>query len=431
MCQHHSGELESAPYPERQLTQDGSGIPLDPFPWDAGVFDAHCHPTDTMASIASIPGMKARALTVMSTRSQDQDLVSDVAFQQGVKERDVAIPSLSSGEGHIVPCFGWHPWFSYQFYDDLSSSPTYDGTTSGKISHYDKVLAPPPSSKDVSFSEGLPDPRSLSEFLDETKSRLENHPLALIGEVGLDKAFRLPQSWTTSYEGQRDEGLTPGGREGRLLSPYRVRIVHQTVVLQAQLRLAGEMGRAVSVHGVQAHGILYDTIAQLWKGHERAVPSRRNQKQVAQGAEDFSSSSEEEGEDNDSAGSGTKTIVKKLNPGVGKPGPKPYPPRICLHSFSGSVDMVRQYIHPSVPAKVYFSFSIVINWGTGGGDKAEEAIRAVPDDRILAESDLHTAGEQMDRYLKEVYRKICKIKGWDLREGIEQIGRNWTEFIFG
>ncbi|KAI1398351.1 hydrolase [Hypoxylon fuscum] len=425
MCHQHSGESQCPSPPGTLRAQSESDIP---FPWDAGVFDAHCHPTDTMASIASIPDMKARALTVMSTRSQDQDLVSDVATQHGFEDIDISISPCSSGKGGIVPCFGWHPWFSYQLYDDTSSDLTFDGTPSGKISHYDRILTPPPSSKDASFSEGLPDPRPLSEFLNETRSRLENHPLALVGEVGLDKAFRLPQSSNSAHEAQRDEGLTPGGREGRLLSPFRVHMSHQATVLQAQLRLAGEMGRAASVHGVQSHGVLHDTISKLWKGYEKAVQTRREQKRVASGAEDFSSSSEDEDEDYPKS---NKRKAKNASLGPLKHEPKPYPPRICLHSFSGPVDVVKQYIHPSVPAKVFFSFSIVINWGTGGGDKAEEVIRAIPDDRILAESDLHTAGDQMDQYLEDICRNICHIKGWNLREGVEQLGKNWREFILG
>ncbi|KAI4866269.1 hydrolase [Hypoxylon rubiginosum] len=430
MCQQHSGESES-PLPGTLPTQNESGIPREPFPWDIGVFDAHCHPTDTMASIAGIPDMKARALTVMSTRAQDQDLVSDVASQQGIKDSDIAISSDLPTNGRILPCFGWHPWFSYQFYDDTSTDQAYDGTPPSKTSHYDNVLTPAPSSKDVSFNEGLPDPRPLSEFLNETKSRLEKYPLALVGEVGLDKAFRLPQSSTSTYQTQRDEGLTPGGREGRLLSPFRVQMNHQAAVLQAQLRLAGEMGRAVSVHGVQAHGVLYQTIAALWKGHEKDVMSRREKKQVAKGAEDFSDSSEDEDDDDDHAGPRDKGQGKSAGSDLTIGGPQPFPPRICLHSFSGPVEVVKQYLHPSVPASIFFSFSIVVNWATGGGDKAEEAIRAIPDDRILVESDLHTAGEQMDQYLEEACRRICKIKGWDLREGVERLGRNWREFVFG
>ena len=413
--QHASGNDIPSDSSSGDWSHNGSEAGFRPFPWDIGVFDAHCHPTDTIASIASVRKMKTRALTVMSTRSQDQDLVSDLATRHGFERSDL---SKLPGESCVVPCFGWHPWFSYQLYDDTVPSPTYDGTQLGKTAHYDAILAPSPSSKDPSFSASLPDPIPLSRFLKETRTRLEKHPVALVGEIGLDKVFRLPNNWTAGDEVQRDEGLTPGGREGRQLSPFRVHMAHQAAILRAQLKLAGEMGRAVSVHGVQAHGSLYETISACWKGHEKTIVSRRQQKLVAEGAEDFSSSSEDEDGDPEEE----RPRAKK---------PKPYPPRICLHSFSGPVEELRRYVHPTVPAKVYFSFSTAVNWPEGGGsDKVDEAVRAAPADRILVESDLHEAGEAMDRYLEQACRKICRIRGWGLREGVERLARNWQEFVF-
>ncbi|KAI0457807.1 hypothetical protein F5B21DRAFT_74009 [Xylaria acuta] len=435
MClQHSEGDTEpNLPQnPSDDSVQNVSGGHHEPFPWDAGVFDAHCHPTDTMASLKSIPAMKARVLTVMSTRSQDQELVCEVAYNHGVHDgRTLLSPSLPLTEqDRIVPSFGWHPWFSYQLYDDKASNPTYDGTPAGKIAHYDQVLAPAPSSKDVSFSKGLPEPQPLSGFLEETRRRLEKFPLALIGEVGLDKAFRLPTAWTSAEEDSREGGLTPGGREGRRLSPYRVQMTHQAAILRAQLELAGRMARPVSVHGVQAHGILYDTIASCWKGHEKEVLSRRQKRQIATGAEDFSDDTDEDS-DHDPTLDKRDTPPKPAADNDKKVGPQNFPPRICLHSYGGHVEQLKMYIHPKVPAKVYFSFSIAINWSTGGGEKTEEAVRAIPDDRLLIESDLHMAGEQMDSSLEEVCRHICDIKGWDLREGLEILGKNWREFVFG
>ncbi|KAI0904673.1 hypothetical protein F4823DRAFT_184005 [Ustulina deusta] len=435
MCIQHSedgGEPTVSQTSDEDSACNVSGDPRETFPWDAGVFDAHCHPTDTMASIESIPAMKARVLTVMATRSEDQELVCEVASKHGLHDGKTLLspPLAPTDQDRIVPSFGWHPWFSYQLYDDTVSNPTYDGTSTGKIAHYDQVLAPKPSSKDVSFSNGLCDPRPLSEFLEETRRRLEKFPLALVGEIGIDKAFRLPTAWTSAGEVDREEGLTPGGREGRRLSPYRVQITHQVAILRAQLELAGRMGRSVSVHGVQAHGVLYDTIAGCWKGQEKEVLSRRQKHQIATGAEDFSDDTDEDSELDDTLHRKGKPPkpVEDGNKGIG---PRKFPPRICLHSYSGHVEQLQMYIHPSVPAKVYFSFSAAINWGTGGGEKTEEAIRAIPDDRLLVESDLHIAGEQMDSSLEEVCRKICQIKGWGLGEGVEILGCNWRQFVLG
>ncbi|KAI0516730.1 hypothetical protein F5B22DRAFT_178172 [Xylaria bambusicola] len=432
MCIQHSedgGEPALLQTSDGNETQDASE---EPFPWDVGVFDAHCHPTDTMSSIGSITSMKARALTAMATRAQDQDLVYEVASSHGVHDGKTlsAEPLAPTDQNRIVPSFGWHPWFSYQLYDDTVPNPTYDGTPAGKTAHYDQVLAPKPSSKDDSFSSGLGEPRPLSEYLEETRKRLEKFPLALVGEIGIDKAFRLPTTWTSAEEAKREEGLTPGGREGRRLSPYRVQLTHQAAILRAQLELAGRMDRPVSVHGVQAHGVLYDTIASCWKGHEKEVLSRRQKRQIATGAEDFSDDTDEDSDDDDVPNRKDIPSIPARH-GSKENGPANFPRRICLHSYSGHVEQLKMYIHPSVPAKVYFSFSVAINWGAGGNEKTEEAIRAVPDDRLLVESDLHIAGEKMDSQLEEVCRRICRIKGWDLREGVERLGRNWRAFVLG
>ncbi|KAL7962879.1 Metallo-dependent hydrolase [Trichoderma compactum] len=431
MCQHHQNQPETANYSQPPPDTPSSN---DPFPWHLGAFDAHCHPTDTMSSIASLATLKTRVLTIMATRSQDQQLVADVASEHGITDSTLISDSDPARKGcKVVPAFGWHPWFSYQLYDDSIPNPTFNppGTEDhnksteqdAKIAHYKAVLSPTP--QDQSFLSSLPTPTPLSTLISSTRQHLTSFPLALVGEIGLDKGFRLPQQrLPDDDDSSRDESLTPGGREGRLLSPFKVQMQHQQAIMQAQLRLAGEMGRAVSVHGVQAHGVLYDTIAACWKGHEKRVLSRREKKRIAPGAEESSSSDDDSSSENDDS---TEKNTEK-----NKVGGKPFPPRICLHSYSGSADMLKQWFHPSVPSTVFVSFSTAVNMSTNGGKtKLAAVVRAVPDDRILVETDLHTAGGEAEALLEDMYRLVCEIKGWQLEHGVSTIGANFGRFILG
>lgn len=416
MCQHGTdGQHEEA---SSQASQPAANAD-EPFPWHLAIFDAHCHPTDTMGALTThLPSMRASVLAIMATRSQDQHLVADVASRFRPGPPPFEAPSQSSS-CKVVPAFGWHPWFSHQLYDDTGPStatyaPPPDGADAqalqdAKRVHYRTVLTPPPEDDD--FIASLPTPTSLASFISSTSDRLKAFPDAsLVGEIGIDRAFRLPRNWDPADTSSRDQELTPGGREGRLLSRHRVSMPHQQAVLRAQLRLAGEQGRPVSVHGVQAPGILYDTVSACWKGHERHIPSRRERRMVAPGAEDQDSDTDD----------------------AAREGGKPYPPRICLHSYSGTVEVLGQWMNPTNPSHVYVSFSSAVNLSTEAGRaKFPDVVRAVPDDRVLVESDLHMAGPGMDAALDDMYRRVCEAKGWPLDEGVRTIAKNFEDFIFG
>ena len=395
---------------EAHSKADHSNGQVKPFPWHLDVYDAHCHPTDSMHRVQDIPKMKARVLTIMATRIQDQDLVSQVADEMGFKEDAPVQEEGIERKCRVVPSFGWHPWFSHQLYDDVSQPKE----TPPKLDHYQSVLTPKPD--DGAFVTNLPEPKPLSEYLERTRKHLSIHSLALVGEIGMDKAFRIPESSEPSRLEEAEQGLTPGGREGRHLSRHHVKTSHQRKIFKAQLNLAGEMARAVSVHGVTAHGIVFETLSETWKGHEKAVTSRRERKR--RGSVVGAHKHEDEDEDSGDA---------KNN----ESGPKPYPPRICLHSYSGPPDTLKQYLHPSVPSTVFFSFSQVINFSAPASGKAIQVIKALPEDRILVESDLHCAGERMDDLLEEMARSICDARGWSLEDGVKQLASNWRHFALG
>lgn len=433
-------------HPQDEIHQ---GFQSASFPWELGICDAHCHPTDTMSSIPEIANMKAQTLTVMATRGEDQELVHGVAAS-------LSQPQSQSQEGmekeqqkrvqRVIPCFGWHPWFSYQLFNDIdddttttttsttstTSTPTPPPITNEqKLSHYQKVLTPTPTpttnTSHKTLLTNLPTPHRLTSFISKTKARLLDFPHALVGEVGLDRSFRIPNPWTESEAERRDAQITPGSREGRSLSAFRVDMVHQRVVLKAQLRVAGELRRAVSVHSVQAHGVVLEVLRELWRGFERKVPSKRERRRMEEEKEKEkergvgSNEDKEDGKHGDGGGGAATTTT-----------PLPFPPRLCMHSYSGPVDQLRLFLDPSVPVDVYFSFSSAINLsGPASPAKVLQVIKALPDDRVLVESDLHTAGTQMDELLEDIVRTVCHVRGWELEGGVRQLRRNWERFVFG
>lgn len=356
--------------------------------------------------------MQARVFTVMGTRREDQHLVAESAKRYHLERREQYDDKDFRG---VVPAFGWHPWFSHQMVDDRDSQ---DQGILDNINHYRSVLTPRPEDDD-DFLKSIAQPLSLSQYLQETAKRLEEFPFALVGEIGLDRAFRLPRGEFLNPDEILEKTqtaakeYTPGSREGRPLTPYRVSLEHQKSILRAQFELAGKYRRPVSVHSVQTHGAVFDVLQELWAGHERPSKRQRKRRQSAN-----HSHPEDDKMDVDDASK-----------------PLPFPPRICMHSYSGPPDALKQFLAPTVPADVYFSFSMCVNFSTPAAEKAlakaESVIKVVPTDRILVESDLHCAGQRMDGLLKDIIIKVCQIRGWSLEEGAKILKENWERFVFG
>lgn len=83
----------------------------------------------------------------------------------------------------------------------------------------------------------LPEPTPLSEVIDDVRANLTMCPNAMVGEVGLDRIFRVPFDYFA---------------EQRELTPFTIPFEHQVAVLETQFDLAVELKRNVSVHSVKA-----------------------------------------------------------------------------------------------------------------------------------------------------------------------------------
>jgi TatD DNase family protein len=102
------------------------------------------------------------------------------------------------------------------------------------------------------------------------------------------------------------------------------------------------------------------------------------------------------------------------------------PPAIMLHSFSGSPDLAQQLVKlPRIGNRLYFSFSSLIN---GRSPKMMERIKAIPEDRILLESDVHDV-DQVDQGMSEILEACSRIKSWTLEETTERVKSNTDRFL--
>ena len=217
----------------------------------AHLVDVHCHPTVAPVIATSTIESLPCTLCAMSSREGDQSMVAALAR---------ACPD------RIVPGFGYHPWWAHRI---SLSAPA--GTVPDYAAHYRALFLPESSSSSQSSSAeleeafarllpNLPPPISLADVLADVRVRLTEFPTAMLGEVGIDRAARIP------WAGTVDAASSVGGTNGRTLSPFSTPFAHQLAILEAQLALAVELRRNVSLHSVKASAQtreLFDKMAAM------------------------------------------------------------------------------------------------------------------------------------------------------------------------
>ncbi|CAO3574285.1 unnamed protein product [Mortierella alpina] len=367
--------------------------------------------------------------------------------------------------------------------------------------HYRTVLGLPASAPEnylAELAQRLPKPRALEPAMLELRRKLEEHPHAVLGEIGLDRIARVPEPSVPSTmtldtpeegEGRDEEGSVPAKKE-QLLQQKKTTLAltsiqHQLEIVREQLKIAASLNRAVSFHCVQAYGHWHDFLIQEGKRVKQREAHKEYQKQLQeiqaaggtsaispisatglplskrsaaklkreardaawerhvastlQESSDEEDSDEEQEGSHGSACSGIETnsqdptVCQDSGPDVILSPLPPYepvlPPRLCMHSYGGSVDMLKAFTKLDHAPEIFFSFSILIN-GRLQERKLRELILAVPEDRLLIESD-HHSHSQVDQLLVEMVLKVAEIRKWTLKETVEKTARNWKRFVYG
>ncbi|GLC39209.1 hypothetical protein PLESTM_000864100 [Pleodorina starrii] len=147
---------------------------------------------------------------------------------------------------------------------------------------------------------------------------------------------------------------------------------HQLALTELHLRLASELRRPASLHCVQGYGHLQDMLRRL--------------------------------------------------------GPEGCPPKIMLHSYGGSVDLIKGFtkLPGGVGDRIYFSFSSVIN-GRQGRTKLLQRLAAVPVGRLLLESD-QCSPTRVDAGLRDILEAAAEARGVGLEQAAEEAAEAFRDF---
>lgn len=304
--------------------------------------DHHCH-LSVHASAESCQmldhtlkaaGFGKRFFHLMSTNHIDLELVEILAYNQC-----------------IAPYFGIHPWYSHLFTDLDTTDANADSDTLKKR-HYNSVLVPEPTPE---LLDNLPVPLSLHQYLVKIKSYCNTHGFSGIGELGLDRLFRVPSN---GYYGNGNHVTN----DHVTLSRCKVTLEHQIKVFRHQLAVAEELQVPVSVHCVKAHGALFE-IVKSYPTIPRIV------------LHSYSGSIDH-----------AKVWIKHYKP---------------LHQ------------------RLQFSLSYYINGSPGKQSHLQEMLALLDDDEILLETDLgldqHIDTDYMD-HLKGIFDKVLESRKWDFEK---------------
>jgi Tat protein secretion system quality control protein TatD with DNase activity len=153
----------------------------------------------------------------------------------------------------ILAAYGLHPWFCH--------AVSLAAVLPSRREHYEALFdgqAIPDG-----LIDRLPEPRRLPNILHALERNLVDHPDAMVGEIGLDKSFRLPD--IGGYIAPHS--MKPDERADVSLTQLKTPMAHQVAVCEAQVDVAVRLRRPASLHCVTAQGPMLELMARLKKRH--------------------------------------------------------------------------------------------------------------------------------------------------------------------
>ncbi|KAG7099716.1 hypothetical protein E1B28_001534 [Marasmius oreades] len=313
------------------------------------VIDVHCHPTDSHISAESMEALEI-TICAMSTRREDQPLVRSLALSYPDK---------------VIPCFGYHPWFTHWI--------SLNSVVPQKEDHYRSLFLPASERESQVLDElleSLPNPITIDDVLVDLRRNLEDFPNAMLGEVGLDRSFRVAHDYFASP---------------RKLTPFSTPLEHQLAILNAQIDVAIDLRRNISLHSVKSQQATMDLLSTLQAKY------------------------------------GDKWTRISLD----------------VHSCGFSPTMWKEIERKF--SNVFLSLSTGIN---SRSPSHRALIEACSPDRVLVESDFHDISMCTERTW-DMLRTVADVKGWNLEtEWVENVAdsdwgavrlleRNWKKFRLG
>eukprot|EP00804_Cyclotella_cryptica_P013827 CCRYP_020882-RA/>CCRYP_020882-RA protein AED:0.10 eAED:0.10 QI:0/0.6/0.66/1/0.2/0.16/6/1318/488 len=336
------------------------------------LFDAHNHihlglhgltPIITSSTRMHHPNATFAGAAIMSTHPRDYSAVESVVRE--LRERSY----------NAVPCYGVHPWF------------------------LNDVITDPEATRVLENGEEL--------WLNELKERLQMHPDAIVGEIGLDGA-----RWVEQDDGYRvnsvvDENIKKQSADKSIWDRKRTLACPMSLQKDAfikQLLLAAELKRPVSIHVVRAWGELFDSLDEV-----REKMKQKHEMLRIHASKNSSGILEKQ-----------KNMRSKIKEVL-------LPPKIYFHAFSGKAGILPSLLSACAKGNidpnsdVYFGFAPAIP--NFYAPKTPSIMRQIGLHRLLLETDLEDASCAWEDLLR-CLEGVAGALEVDVQEAADQTFKN-------